>query len=171
VARAERGAARRVLARAAARARVAGWRRQGLRVVFTNGVFDLLHPGHVRVLRAARARGDVLVVGLNSDASARRLKGPGRPVQGQRARAEVLAALRDVDLVVPFGEDTPLRLILALRPDVLVKGADYALAGIVGAREVRAWGGRVARVALHRGRLSSTTKLLRKSRLTGPRGR
>ena len=154
---------RRVLPAAAARARVAGWRRRGLRVVFTNGVFDLLHPGHVRILRAARAQGDALVVGLNSDASVRRLKGPQRPVQALAARAAVLAALRDVDLVVPFGEDTPLRLILALRPDVLVKGADYAGREIVGAREVKSWGGRVVRVALHPGRLSSTTRMIEKA--------
>jgi D-beta-D-heptose 7-phosphate kinase/D-beta-D-heptose 1-phosphate adenosyltransferase len=153
----------RVVSRAVARVRVAGWRRRGLTVVFTNGVFDLLHPGHVRTLRAARARGDALVVGLNSDASVRRLKGPGRPVQPLRARAAVLAALRDVDLVVPFSEDTPLELIRALRPQVLVKGADYGAGEIVGEREVLGWGGRVVRVGLHRGPLSSTTRLLEKA--------
>jgi D-beta-D-heptose 7-phosphate kinase/D-beta-D-heptose 1-phosphate adenosyltransferase len=153
----------RVVSRSVARARVAGWRRRGLTVVFTNGVFDLLHPGHVRILRAARARGDALVVGLNTDASVRRLKGPGRPVQPLRARAAVVAALRDVDLVVPFCEDTPLELIRALRPRVLVKGADYGAGEIVGAREVRAWGGQVVRVRLHVGSLSSTTRLIEKA--------
>lgn len=150
---------KRVLPREAAARRVRSWQRRGLRVVFTNGVFDLLHPGHLRILRESRARGDRLVVGLNSDASVRRLKGKERPIQKLAARAEVLAALRDVDLVVTFGEDTPLPLLLALRPDVLVKGADYKESQIVGAREVRGWGGSVVRVALHPGRLSSTTRL------------
>jgi D-beta-D-heptose 7-phosphate kinase/D-beta-D-heptose 1-phosphate adenosyltransferase len=129
-------------------------------VVFTNGVFDLLHPGHLKLLRVARAAGDRLIVGVNSDAGVRRLKGPGRPVQPLRARAAVLAALRDVDLVVAFAEDTPIRLIRALRPDVLVKGSDYTVAAIVGSAEVRGWGGKVVRVRLHPGRLSSTTRLV-----------
>ncbi len=150
---------KRVMAPSEARARVRSWQRQGLRVVFTNGVFDLIHPGHVRILRESRAQGDRLVVGLNRDASVRRLKGPGRPIQKLAARAEVLSAMRDVDLVVPFGEDTPLRLLLALRPDVLVKGADYKESEIVGAAEVRGWGGEVVRVRLHRGKFSSTTRL------------
>lgn len=118
-------------------------------VVFTNGVFDLLHPGHVELLEAARAEGDALVVALNSDASARRLgKGPGRPVASERARARVLAALAAVDCVVLFDEDTPLATIEALRPDVLVKGADYAREDIVGAGVVEARGGRVVRIPL-----------------------
>lgn len=158
---------KRVLAAPAARARVRRWQKAGERVVFTNGVFDLLHPGHVRILAGARGHGDRLVVGLNTDASVRRLKGPERPVQGQAARADVLAALRDVDLVVLFGEDTPLKLILALQPDVLVKGADYREEAIVGAEEVRSWGGKVVRVPLHRARLSSTTRLLGKARAPG----
>ena len=153
----------RVVSRDAGRRRAAAWRRQGLRVVFTNGVFDLLHPGHIKLLREARRHGDRLVVGINSDASVRRLKGSGRPVQALRARAEVLAALRDVDLVVAFSEDTPLALIRALRPGVLVKGADYTEDRIVGAAEVRSWGGRVVRVRLHPGRLSSTTRLVRRA--------
>jgi D-beta-D-heptose 7-phosphate kinase/D-beta-D-heptose 1-phosphate adenosyltransferase len=118
-------------------------------VVFTNGVFDLLHPGHVELLEAARAEGGALVVGLNSDASARRLaKGPGRPVATEAARARVLAALAAVDCVVLFDEDTPLALIEALRPDVLVKGADYAREAIVGADLVEGRGGRVVRIPL-----------------------
>ena len=116
-------------------------------VVFTNGVFDLLHPGHVELLEAARREGDALVVGVNSDASARRLgKGPERPVARQAARARVLAALSAVDCVVLFDEDTPLELIRSLAPDVLVKGADYPRDRIVGADWIEARGGRVVRV-------------------------
>lgn len=117
--------------------------RRWRRVVFTNGCFDLIHPGHVRYLRAARALGDVLVVGVNSDASVRRLKGPERPLVPQRARGEVLAALEMVDAVTVFGEDTPYALIRALEPDVLVKGGDWALEDIVGNDVVRARGGLV----------------------------
>jgi len=132
-------------------------------VVFTNGVFDLLHAGHVALLEAARAAGDALVVGVNSDASARRLgKGPDRPLVADRERARVLAALAAVDCVVLFDEDTPLALIERLHPDVLVKGADYAREAIVGAAEVEGWGGRVVRVPLVGGK--STTDLVRKLR-------
>ena len=123
--------------------RVMDWRRQGLKVGFTNGCFDLLHPGHVSLLRQARAACDRLVVGLNSDASVKRLKGQDRPVQNETARAAVMASLSPVDLVVIFGEDTPLALIEALRPDVLVKGADYARAQVVGAEVIESYGGRV----------------------------
>jgi len=133
------------------------------RVVFTNGVFDLLHAGHVALLEAARAEGDVLVVGVNSDASVRRLgKGPDRPLVPEGERARVLAALAAVDCVVLFDEDTPLALIRRLHPDVLVKGADYAREAIVGAAEVEGWGGRVVRVPLVEGK--STTALLRNLR-------
>jgi rfaE bifunctional protein nucleotidyltransferase chain/domain len=111
------------------------------RVVFTNGVFDLLHPGHVDVLLAARRQGDFLIVAVNGDDSVRRLKGPERPVRTSPERCYVLAALAAVDAVVVFDEDTPLQLIMTLRPDVLVKGGDYTEASIVGAREVREWGG------------------------------
>lgn len=126
------------------------WRQgQAGAVVFTNGVFDLLHPGHVELLEAARAEGDALVVGVNSDASARRLgKGPGRPVASEAARTRVLAGLAAVDCVVLFDEDTPLALIDALHPDVLAKGADYAREAIVGADLVEARGGRVVRIPL-----------------------
>jgi len=132
-------------------------------VVFTNGVFDLLHVGHVTLLEAARAEGDALVVGINSDASARRLgKGSDRPVVPERERARLVAALAAVDCVVLFAEDTPLALIRALRPDVLVKGADYAREAIVGATDVEAWGGRVVRVPLVKDQ--STTGLLERLR-------
>jgi rfaE bifunctional protein nucleotidyltransferase chain/domain len=126
------------------------------RVVFTNGVFDLLHPGHVALLEAARAEGDVLVVGLNADASVRRLgKAADRPIVPEQARARVLAGLAAVDCVVLFGEDTPLELITALQPDVLVKGADYSRDRIVGADIVEGRGGRVVRVPVVAG-FSST---------------
>lgn len=140
------------------------WRAaQGGPVVFTNGVFDLLHVGHVALLEAARAEGAALVVGVNSDESARRLaKGADRPLVPWAERARVLAALACVDCVVPFDETTPLELIQALRPDVLVKGADYALEQIVGAAAVAGWGGRVVRVPLVPGR--STTDLVRRVR-------
>lgn len=133
------------------------WRRQGLRVGFTNGCFDLLHPGHVSLLAQARAACDRLVVGLNADASVARLKGAGRPVQGEAARAVVLASLASVDLVVTFPEDTPLRLIEALRPDVLVKGADYRPDQIVGADLVTGWGGQVLLARLEPGYSTSRT--------------
>ena len=137
--------------------------RAGKRVVFTNGVFDLLHGGHVALLEAARAAGDALVVGVNSDASVRRLgKEPDRPLVAEGERARLLAALAAVDCVVLFHEDTPLALIERLHPDVLVKGADYAREAIVGAAEVEGWGGRVVRVPLVEGK--STTDLVRKLR-------
>jgi len=122
---------------------VARWRRNGLRIGFTNGCFDLLHPGHVSLLSQARAQCDRLVVGLNSDASVTRLKGPGRPVQSEQARAAVLASLASVDLVVLFEEDTPLGLISEIKPELLVKGADYRHDQVVGAEIVEAYGGKV----------------------------
>jgi D-beta-D-heptose 7-phosphate kinase/D-beta-D-heptose 1-phosphate adenosyltransferase len=122
---------------------LAGWRRQGLRVGFTNGCFDLLHPGHVKLLAGARAACDRLVVGLNGDASVTRLKGAGRPVQGVQARAEVLAALEAVDLVVVFDEDTPETLIARVKPTVLVKGSDYRREDVIGRTTVEAAGGEV----------------------------
>ena len=138
------------------REQAAAWRaRQRGRVVFTNGVFDLLHPGHVDLLFGARRQGDALVVGLNSDASVRRLKGPERPVRSEAARAYVLAAVAAVDAVVVFDEDTPLEIITALRPDVLVKGGDYSEPTIVGAREVRGWGGDVVVIPLTPGHSTS----------------
>jgi D-beta-D-heptose 7-phosphate kinase/D-beta-D-heptose 1-phosphate adenosyltransferase len=139
---------------------VAGWRRRGLRVGFTNGCFDLLHPGHVSLLSQARAMCDRLVVGLNSDASVTRLKGHGRPVQPDIARATVLASLSNVDLVVIFEEDTPENLIERLRPDVLLKGGDYTVETIVGAAFVQSYGGRVEIIDLVPG--FSTTKTVEK---------
>jgi D-beta-D-heptose 7-phosphate kinase/D-beta-D-heptose 1-phosphate adenosyltransferase len=124
-------------------------RNEGRVVVFTNGVFDLLHPGHVRYLTAARQHGDALIVAINSDASARRLsKGPDRPLNPEHERAEVLAALAVVDAVVIFGEDTPLEIVTALQPDVLVKGGDWAADAIVGRDVVEARGGKVVRIAI-----------------------
>ena len=142
----------------------ARWReRQRGPVVFTNGVFDLLHVGHVTLLEAARAEGGALVVGVNSDASVRRLgKGTDRPLVPGQERARLLAALACVDCVVLFDEETPLALIKRLRPDVLVKGADYARAAIIGADQVEGWGGRVVRVPLVPG--TSTTALLARLR-------
>ena len=126
-------------------------RRAGRRVVFTNGVFDILHPGHIRYLRQARDLGDVLIVGLNGDASVRRNKGPDRPINSEDERAEILAALEPVDAVVIFDEDTPDDIIKAVQPDVLVKGADWAEDAIVGRDTVEARGGRVVRIAVEKG--------------------
>jgi len=140
---------------------VASWRRAGLRVGFTNGCFDLLHPGHVRLIGAARAACDRLVVALNTDASVRRLKGPTRPVQDEAARATVMAALGAVDAVVLFGEDTPMALIELIRPEVLVKGADYTIDRVVGAELVQSYGGRIVLVDLADGH--STTALVRRA--------
>ena len=134
------------------------WRRRGQTVVFTNGCFDLLHPGHVALFEAARAQGAVLVVGLNSDRSVRALKGEGRPLISESERAETVAALEAVDRVVIYDEDTPLSLITAVEPDVLVKGADWPLDAIVGREEVERGGGRVVRVELLPGR--STTSIV-----------
>lgn len=127
-------------------------------MVFTNGVFDLLHTGHIDLLSAARALGDCLIVGINTDESARRLKGPTRPVRSEAERAYVLAALECVDAVTAFDEDTPLELILAIRPDLLVKGGDYSPDTIVGRTEVESWGGRVHVVPLTAGH--STTRII-----------
>jgi rfaE bifunctional protein nucleotidyltransferase chain/domain len=137
---------------------LAEWRaRQPGRVVFTNGVFDLLHPGHVDVLIGARARGDVLVVGLNSDASVKRLKGPDRPVRSEGERAYVLAALEAVDAVTLFEKDTPLQLVQLLQPDVIVKGGDYSPDTVVGANEVRGRGGEVVIIPLTPGHSTTST--------------
>ncbi len=141
---------------------LAAWRKQGLRVGFTNGCFDILHPGHVKVLTAARGACDRLVVGLNSDASVKRLKGEGRPVQNESARAEVLAALEAVDLVAIFEEDTPLKLITAIKPSVLVKGGDYTRETVVGHEVVEAHGGEVVLVDILPGH--STTSLVSRAR-------
>jgi rfaE bifunctional protein nucleotidyltransferase chain/domain len=139
------------------------WRReQRGRVVFTNGVFDLLHPGHVDVLTGARAEGDALVVAINGDESVRRLKGPSRPVRSEAERGYVLAAFEAVDAVIVFDEDTPLAVVTLLAPDVIVKGGDYDESTIVGADVVRARGGRVVVIPLTPGQ--STTSIIEKLR-------
>jgi D-beta-D-heptose 7-phosphate kinase/D-beta-D-heptose 1-phosphate adenosyltransferase len=143
-------------------AHLADWRKQGLRIGFTNGCFDILHPGHVKVLTAARGACDRLIVGLNSDASAKRLKGEGRPVQDESSRAEVLAALEAVDLVVIFEEDTPVHLITEIKPSVLVKGGDYIRETVVGHEIVEANGGTVMLVDILHGH--STTSLVNRAR-------
>jgi rfaE bifunctional protein nucleotidyltransferase chain/domain len=140
--------------------RLAALRRHGKRIVFTNGCFDLIHPGHVRYLRAAQRLGNVLVVALNSDASARRLKGSNRPLVPQHDRCEVMAALEMVDYVTVFGEDTPYKLIQQLQPDVLVKGGDWKPDQIVGADIVLARGGTVRSLRFARG--YSTTGLVKR---------
>jgi rfaE bifunctional protein nucleotidyltransferase chain/domain len=137
-------------------------KRNGQRVVFTNGCFDLLHPGHIRILESARSLGDVLIVGINSDESVRMLKGEGRPVIPQQERAEILASLECVDAVVIFDEFTPQRVVMALVPDVLVKGGDWPGNQIVGREEVEAAGGKVVLVEVVPG--YSTTDILRKIR-------
>ena len=154
-----------VLSSAEAVAFVARLRAAGQTVVFTNGVYDLLHPGHVRYLQAARAEGDALIVGVNSDRSVRVLKGPHRPVHPEDERAELIAALACVDAAVVFDQDTPHEIITALQPDVLVKGADWPADNIVGRDVVEARGGRVVRMELAPG--FSTTKLIERIRNRG----
>ena len=155
-------AASRVKSLEGGREYAAGVRAEGRRVVFTNGVFDILHPGHVRYLQQARALGDVLIIGLNADASVRRNKGPQRPINDEQERAEILAALECVDCVVIFSEDTPAEIIKAVQPDILVKGADWAEDAIVGRDTVEARGGLVVRVPVEQG--YSTTEIIRKVR-------
>lgn len=158
-----------ILSRDAARGFVQRLRAEGLRVVFTNGVFDLLHPGHVRYLADARAEGDALVVGLNSDRSVHAIKGPERPIVPEAERAEVLAALASVDAVCLFDEETPAEIIADLQPDVLVKGADWAADEIVGRDTVEGRGGRVVRIPVAPG--YSTTNIVERIRrsVTTPR--
>jgi D-beta-D-heptose 7-phosphate kinase/D-beta-D-heptose 1-phosphate adenosyltransferase len=142
-------------------------RRRGKSVVFTNGCFDLLHAGHVRLFRAAKKLGDVLVVALNSDASVRRLKGPSRPVFPLRERFEILAAVADIDYLTSFSEPTPREIVAALLPDVLVKGGDWGPDEIVGRAEVEAAGGRVVRVRYFEGH--STSSIVRRIGRFGPK--
>lgn len=136
-------------------------RRSGKKIVFTNGCFDLLHVGHVRYLQEAQKQGDVLIVGVNSDASVKRLKGPTRPIQNESDRAEILLGLKSVDTVVVFTDDTPEAIIKAIKPDVLVKGGDWKIEQIVGADFVIANGGQVKSLTFIDGK--STTKLIEKS--------
>jgi D-glycero-beta-D-manno-heptose 1-phosphate adenylyltransferase len=152
----------RVLSRDDAVAFVGVLRAAGRTVVFTNGVFDLLHPGHVRYLEVARSLGDALILGLNADASVRRNKGPSRPITPEHERAEVVAALASVDAVVIFAEDTPAEIVKALQPDVLVKGADWPADQIVGRDTVEARGGRVVLVPVEQGH--STTAMVERVR-------
>ena len=133
-------------------------RQSGKKVVFTNGCYDILHPGHIELLSKARGLGDVLVVAINTDDSVRRLKGPGRPIFDEAERAELLSAFEMVDFVCTFSEDTPLEAILKIRPDVLVKGADWGIDEIVGGAEVESWGGKVVAVPLVSGK--STTGIV-----------
>ena len=139
---------------------VEGLRRRKNTIVFTNGVFDILHYGHVDYLAKARALGDVLIVGMNSDASVKKFKSADRPYQTEKDRALILAALRMVDFVIRFDEETPARLIEMVKPDILVKGADYKISEIVGAEFVKSYGGKVKRIKLSAGR--STTDIVRK---------
>lgn len=148
--------ASKIRSRSAMADQIAEWHAEGQRVVFTNGCFDLVHLGHVDYLERAAALGDRLVIGLNSDASVRRLKGPSRPILAEYARARLLAALAFVDGLVVFEEDTPRDLIVHLHPDVLVKGSDYAVDQVAGAREVLDWGGTVELVALVEGQSTSS---------------
>jgi len=139
-------------------AKVQAWRDKGNKIVFTNGCFDILHLGHVDYLERSKAEGDVLVVGINSDESVKRLKGDERPLQNQESRCRVIAALGCVDAVVMFGEDTPLHLISAIGPDVLVKGADYTAEQVVGAKEVVSRGGKLVLIPFVEG--FSTTRIV-----------
>ena len=162
--RVEAGGTERLLSRADGVAFADRLRAESKVVVFTNGVFDLLHPGHVRYLEVARSLGDALIVGLNGDASVGRNKGPGKPITPQAERAELLLALSAVDAVVMFDEDTPAEIIAAIQPDVLVKGADWAADRIVGRDTVEARNGRVVRVPLEAG--YSTTSIVERIRRT-----
>jgi rfaE bifunctional protein nucleotidyltransferase chain/domain len=154
------GIAKKIQGRAALARKLASLQRRGKSIVFTNGCFDILHLGHVKYLEKARRLGDVLVVGLNSDSSVRALKGKGRPINNERARAMVLASLFFVDYIAIFRDDTPERLIQTLKPDVLVKGADWKSRDIVGADFVRSRGGRVARISFVKG--YSTTSAIKR---------
>ncbi len=145
--------------------RIAMWRFFNNKIVFTNGVFDIIHRGHIEYLSQSRDRGQVLIIGLNSDASVKRIKGAGRPVQDEMSRALVLASLRMVDAVILFDEDTPYELIKLVQPDVLVKGGDYTKETIIGADIVKAGGGEVVTIPLTEG--YSTSKILSVFRMIG----
>ena len=135
-------------------------KRKGRKIVFTNGCFDILHAGHVRYLKKAKSLGDMLVLGLNSDSSVRNIKGKGRPIVNQKDRAEVVSSLSPVDYVVIFNEPTPIKLIEAIKPDILVKGADWKRGSIIGEDFVRGCGGRISRIRLFEGR--STTGIIKR---------
>ena len=150
---------KKIVAFSRVKALASGLRAKGKRVVFTNGCFDILHAGHVKYLEKAKSLGDLLILGLNSDCSVKKIKGPSRPIVSQKDRAIVIASLGFVDHVIIFGDVTPLRLIKAIRPHVLVKGADWKVGKIVGADFVKSYGGRVVTIPLVKGR--STTGLIR----------
>jgi len=135
-------------------------KRKGRKIVFTNGCFDILHAGHVRYLKKAKSLGDMLVLGLNSDSSVRNIKGKGRPIVNQKDRAEVVSSLSPVDYVVIFKEPTPIKLIEAIKPDILVKGADWKRGEIIGENFMKSYGGKVARIRLFEGR--STTGIIKR---------
>ena len=158
---------KKVLSQAAVAREVKKLQGKGRKAVFTNGCFDLLHVGHIRYLQAARSLGDALIVAVNSDGSVRRIKGPGRPLNREKERLEVLAALESVTWACLFGDDTPLRLIRKIGPDVLVKGGDWPLERIVGRDVVEGRGGRVLSIPLVRG--ASTTEIIERIRATGGR--
>ena len=151
---------RKIIAFSGVKALASRLRAKGKRIIFTNGCFDILHAGHVKYLERAKSLGDILMLGLNSDRSVKKIKGPSRPIVSQRDRAAVIASLGFVDYVTIFGDTTPLRLIEAIRPDVLVKGADWKIGKIVGADFVKSYGGRVVAIPLVKGR--STTGLIRR---------
>lgn len=151
---------KKIVAFSKAKALASRLRAEGKEIVFTNGCFDILHAGHVKYLKKARSLGDALILGLNSDSSVRKIKGPSRPIVSQKDRAVVVGSLSSVDYVVIFGDATPLKLIKAVRPDFLVKGADWEAGKIAGADFVKSYGGRVVVIPLVKGR--STTRLIRR---------
>ena len=148
---------------------IARLKQDGKRIVFTNGCFDIIHVGHIRYLKSAKELGDILVIGLNSDESVRKIKGDNRPIVSQGERAEVLSSIRSVDYVVIFNEDRPDKLIQQVKPDVLVKGADYKMREIAGAEFVKSYGGEVKRVVLLKGR--STSRIIARLRRQSPADR
>lgn len=144
-----------IMTRENAKVQIKKWQNKGEKVVFTNGCFDILHAGHIRYLSKAKSIGDHLVIGLNTDNSVKKLKGTNRPLQNEQDRALILAGLKAVDLVVLFGEDTPLEIITFLKPDILVKGSDYSIDNIVGAKEIVQWGGKVETIEFVNGKSTS----------------
>lgn len=144
-----------IMTRENAKVQIKKWQNKGEKVVFTNGCFDILHAGHIRYLYKTKSIGDHLVIGLNTDNSVKKLKGTNRPLQNEQDRALILAGLEAVDLVVLFGEDTPLEIITFLKPDILVKGSDYSIDNIVGAKEIVQWGGKVETIEFVNGKSTS----------------
>lgn len=144
-----------IMTRENAKVQIKKWQNKGEKVVFTNGCFDILHAGHIRYLSKAKSIGDHLVIGLNTDNSVKKLKGTNRPLQNEQDRALILAGLEAVDLIVLFGEDTPLEIITFLKPDILVKGSDYSIDNIVGAKEIVQWGGKVETIEFVNGKSTS----------------